>query len=376
MRPADSSTPRGSSRRSALGMFYRRFPDPGSEMNARFRAGSTDVWRVEAGLHGPRLAGAERRRDVGPPRRSDIRGHRRPAGSTRPTSRRATAATSTRSRRCGPRRAPVRLVPAARRRRGAQLRLERRARRPVGRGRVRRAARDVRRPRRAEPVHRSRRRCPGFYGGRRLLYQRARVALDLRPGGRDRSGVEIGLDGTYVQGIIDDPQPSRADGVRRGRRDRRHRSRAAAEVRGRRGPAGRACARPVRRDDLADRARLWNRGLPDGLLRDRSGVAGTAEYRWLISSAHRRRAVRRRERGGQRLVRGPRARRLPHQVGVGLRFYRRGHPRYWEDAPERRPAGRVFARPGRPYSADRRGILSARELERAALRPGARGRIC
>ena len=27
------------------------------------------------------------------------------------------------------------------------------------------------------------------------------------------------------------------------------------------------------------------RGLPDGLLRDRSGLVGTAEYRWLISSA-------------------------------------------------------------------------------------------
>ena len=153
---------------------------------------------------------------------------------------------------------------------------------------------------------------PGFYGGRRLLYQRARVALDLRPAGRDRSGVEIGLDGTYVQGIIND----RSRHVRTlfdavgaiGGVDRVLLLRFAAAVVQ---PVGHAPVpfdemisptgatvepRPARRPAARPQRRGRHRGVP---LAD------------LVRA--RRRAVRRRERGGQRLVRGPRAGRLPHQ---------------------------------------------------------------
>src|SRR5262249_50785550 len=38
-------------------VFYRRLPEPGSEVNALVRAGSTQVWRVELGLLGPRRFG-------------------------------------------------------------------------------------------------------------------------------------------------------------------------------------------------------------------------------------------------------------------------------------------------------------------------------
>ena len=184
---------------------------------------------------------------------------------------------------------------------------------------------------------------PGFYGGRRLLYQRARVALDLRPAGRDRSGVELGLDGTYVQGIINDPQPPRADGVRRGRRDRRHRSRAVPQVRGRCGAAGRAGAGPVRRDDLAHRRALWNRGLPDGLLRDRSGVAGTAEYRWLISSAIDASLFVDESAVASAWFAGLAPEDFRTSVGVGVRYYRPGSARYW-DYPLQQGVQVAFAR--------------------------------
>ena len=216
---------------------------------------------------------------------------------------------------------------------------------------------------------------PGFYGGRRLLYQRARVALDLRPAGRDRSGVEIGLDGTYVQGIIND----RSRHVRTvfdavaaiGGIDRVLLLRFAAAVVQ---PVGNA---PVPFDEMiSPTGALWNRGLPDGLLRDRSGLAGTAEYRWLISSALDAALFVDESAVASAWFAGLAPEDFRTSVGVGLRFYRRGFARYWEDAAPARPAARVLARAGRPPSADRRGVLSARELERAALNPGARGRIC
>jgi hypothetical protein len=183
---------------------------------------------------------------------------------------------------------------------------------------------------------------PGFYGGRRLLYQRARVALDLRPPGRDRSGVTIGLDGTYLQGIIDD----RSRHVRTlfdtvaaiGGVDRVLFLRFAAAVVQ---PVGDA---PVPFDEMiSPTGGMWNRGLPDGLLRDRSGVAGTAEYRWLISSAIDASLFVDESAVASAWFAGLAPEDFRTSVGVGVRYYRPGSARYW-DYPLQQGVQIAFAR--------------------------------
>jgi hypothetical protein len=175
---------------------------------------------------------------------------------------------------------------------------------------------------------------PGFYGGRRLLYQRARVALDLRPAGRDRGGVAIGLDATYVQGIIND----RSRHVRTlfdavaaiGGVDRVLFLRFAAAVVQ---PVGHA---PVPFDEMiSPTGGMWNRGLPDGLLRDRSGVAGTAEYRWLISSAIDAALFVDESAVASAWFAGLAPEDFRTSVGVGVRYYQRGSARYWESPLQR-----------------------------------------
>jgi hypothetical protein len=79
---------------------------------------------------------------------------------------------------------------------------------------------------------------------------------------------------------------------------------------------------------------LWNRGLIDGLLRDRSGLAGTAEYRWLISSALDASLFIDESAVAGAWFSGLAPDSFRASVGVGLRFYRRGLPRYWDDAPQ------------------------------------------
>jgi hypothetical protein len=76
---------------------------------------------------------------------------------------------------------------------------------------------------------------------------------------------------------------------------------------------------------------LGMRGLPDGLLRDRSGMVGTAEYRWLISSGIDASLFL-----DEGAVAGPwfaglDATDFHTTVGAGLRFYRQDRARYWED---------------------------------------------
>jgi len=315
-----------------LGMFYRRFPDPGSEVAARFRVGSTDVWRVEGGLHGPAWLGLS----VGG--MWDRRDDRIFAGiGVQPVD-----APNVKARYGGDI-YKVEATWAAPRARLVSFQL-----RAGAEGRNYHSN-DVRGgPSVADAYGASPQTCaalgvpspctdpaqmPGFYGGRRLLYQRARVALDLRPGGRDRSGVEIGLDGTYVQGIIND----RSRHVRTvfdavgtiGGTDRALLLRFAAGVVQ---PVGNA---PVPFDEMiSPTGALWNRGLLDGLLRDRSGVAGTAEYRWLISSALDASLFIDESAVASAWFAGLAPDAFRTSVGVGLRFYRRGLPRYWDDSPE------------------------------------------
>jgi hypothetical protein len=73
------------------------------------------------------------------------------------------------------------------------------------------------------------------------------------------------------------------------------------------------------------------RGLPDGLLRDRSGVVGTAEYRWLISSGIDATLFVDEGAVAGRWFAGLAPEDFHTSVGGGLRFYGRGQPRYWEE---------------------------------------------
>ena len=87
------------------------------------------------------------------------------------------------------------------------------------------------------------------------------------------------MEGSVSHGLAADPSRYARLGFDGVGADRRHRSRAAAEVRGR--PwSSRSGRRPVPFDEMISPCwRAGIRGLPDGLLRDRSGLVGTAEYR-------------------------------------------------------------------------------------------------
>ena len=171
---------------------------------------------------------------------------------------------------------------------------------------------------------------PEFDTDRRLLYQRARLALDLRPLGRDRRGVEFGLDGTVFHGVVADPSRYARlsfDGVAAiGGIDRTLLLRFAAAVVE---PLGRA---PVPFDDLiSPTGGMGIRGLPDGLLRDRSGLVGTAEYRWLISSGLDATLFVDEGAVAGRWFAGLEGEDFHTSVGAGLRFYAGTLPRYWEE---------------------------------------------
>jgi hypothetical protein len=171
---------------------------------------------------------------------------------------------------------------------------------------------------------------PGFDVTRALIYQRARLGLDLRPAARDAGGVEIGVEGGVMQGIASDPSRHARVGFHAvgaiGGVDRALVLRFMAAAVEPLGPA------PVPFDELVSPCGATGmRGLPDGLLRDRSGLVGTAEYRWLISSNID--ATLFVDRGA---VAGPWFAGIAPEdfhtsIGAGLRFYGSGLPRYWEE---------------------------------------------
>ena len=313
-----------------LGFFYRRLRDPGSAVTALARAGSTDVWHVEAGLHGPARSGLsvtamwDRRDDrifagIGVQPDDDPNVRARYGGDIYKVEAMWVAP------RLGPIAVVLRGGAEGRNYHSTDVRGGPSVADAYGATPETCAALGVPSPC-TDPAQ-----VPGFYGGRRLLYQRARVALDLRPPGRDRSGVTIGLDGTYVQGIIDD----RSRHVRTlfdtvaaiGGVDRVLFLRFAAAVVQ---PVGDA---PVPFDEMiSPTGGMWNRGLPDGLLRDRSGVAGTAEYRWLISSALDAALFVDESAVASGWFAGLAPEDFHTSVGIGLRLYRRGYPRYWDDS--------------------------------------------
>jgi hypothetical protein len=314
-----------------LGIFYRRLRDPGSEVTARFRVGSTDVWRVEGGLHGPAWLGLsigaiwDRRDDrifagIGVQSVDAPNVKARYGGDIFKVE-----ATWVAPRRTGPFAFQLRAGADGRSYHSNAVRGGPSVALAYGAAPETCAALGVPSPC-TDPAQ-----MPGFYGGRQLLYQRARVALDLRPGGRSRSGVELGLDGTFVQGIINDPSRhvrTAFDAVTAiGGGDRVLLLRFTGAVVQ---PVGNA---PVPFDEMiSPTGGLWNRGLIDGLIRDRSGVAGTAEYRWLISSALDAALFIDESAVAGAWFAGLAPDSFRASVGAGLRFYRRGFPRYWDDS--------------------------------------------
>jgi len=173
---------------------------------------------------------------------------------------------------------------------------------------------------------------PGFNIDRRLLYQRARLLLDLRRLGRDASGVELGVDAGIFHGVAADPSRHGRvgfDGVGQiGGVDRALLLRfVAAAVE----PLGSA---PIAFDELVSPSGINGiRGLYDGQLRGRSGLVGTAEYRWLISSAIDASLFVDSGAVAGRWFAGLAAENFHTSVGFGLRFYGRGLARYWEESP-------------------------------------------
>jgi hypothetical protein len=171
---------------------------------------------------------------------------------------------------------------------------------------------------------------PGFNVDRRLLYQRSRLVLDLRPPGRDASGVELGFEGGIFHGVAADPSRHGRlgfDGVAQiGGIDRALLLRFLAAVVE---PLGNA---PIAFDELVSPSGANGiRGLPEGLLRGRSGFVGTAEYRWLISSAIDASLFVDSGAVAGRWFAGLAPDDIRTSVGVGLRFYGRGLAQYWEE---------------------------------------------
>jgi len=324
-----------------LGFFYRRLRDPGSALTALARAGSTDVWHVEGGLRGPARSGLsvsamwDRRDDrifagIGVQPIDDPNVRARYGGDIYKVEAMWVAP------RLGPIAVVLRSGAEGRNYHSTDVRGGPSVADAYGAPPETCAALGVPSPC-TDPAQ-----VPGFYGGRRLLYQRARVALDLRPAGRDRSGVAIGVDATYVQGIIDD----RSRHVRTlfdavtaiGGVDRVLFLRVAAAVVQ---PVGHA---PVPFDEMiSPTGGMWNRGLPDGLLRDRSGVAGTAEYRWLISSVMDAALFVDESAVASAWFAGLAPEDFRTSVGVGVRYYRRGSARYW-DSPLQRGLQLAYSR--------------------------------
>jgi hypothetical protein len=172
---------------------------------------------------------------------------------------------------------------------------------------------------------------PGF-DARSVARQRGRVALDLRNAGRDASGLVIALDAAHTRGIL-------GDGAHHGRlaletvlalggRDRALILRGVAAVVE---PLGSGF---VPFDDLISPSGATGmRGFPVGRFRDRSGIVGTVEWRWLVSSLVDASLF-----TDAGTVAGPwfaglRWGNVFPSFGAGLRLFKLEDPRYWKAEP-------------------------------------------
>src|SRR5262249_21986653 len=88
---------------------------------------------------------------------------------------------------------------------------------------------------------------------------------------------------------------------------------------------------PVPFDDLISPCgALGLLGLPDGFLRDRSGMVGTAEYRWLVGTSLDASLFVDEGAVAGRWFDGLDRENFHTSVGVGLRFFPQDQPRYWD----------------------------------------------
>jgi hypothetical protein len=172
---------------------------------------------------------------------------------------------------------------------------------------------------------------PGFNQGLRMVHAGGGVTLDARSHARDGSGVAATLDGTFGRGVAGDPTE-----------DARYSAEALAALGGidraffLRGRA--AMVSPLNGADIpfdelvSPTGNLGMRGFPDGRFRGESGVVGSAEYRYFISSTLDASLF-----SDVGTVAGPafagllRERWFP-DFGVGLRFYNQQVP-HWSAAP-------------------------------------------
>ena len=124
---------------------------------------------------------------------------------------------------------------------------------------------------------------PGFENGMRLLRGGASLRLALREPGREGPGLSVLVDGTYARGVSNDPDQHAtlsADGVLAFGGINR-----TLILRGHAAAVETFNGAPINFEELispSDQGGM--RGFPDGRFRGQSGVIGTAEYRWYISS--------------------------------------------------------------------------------------------
>jgi len=170
---------------------------------------------------------------------------------------------------------------------------------------------------------------PGFDIGRRLLRQRARLALDLRDHQRDGDGVEVAFDATYGRGIMGDPSQLVRLGFDTvgaiGGHDR------ALVLRGQAAVVQPLAGTVVPFDEMISAAGINTmRGFPEGRFRDRSAVVGTVEWRWLVAARIDASLF-----SDVGAVAGPwfadlRRSSLYTSVGAGLRLYELAQPQHWQ----------------------------------------------
>jgi hypothetical protein len=123
----------------------------------------------------------------------------------------------------------------------------------------------------------------GFETGMRLLHGGASLRLDLRRPGREGAGFSVFVDGTYAHGVASDPERhatfTAESALALGGINRTFILRGRAQV------VESIDDRPINFEELiSPSGAIGMRGFPEGRFRGLSGVVGTAEYRWYVSS--------------------------------------------------------------------------------------------
>ena len=172
---------------------------------------------------------------------------------------------------------------------------------------------------------------PGF-DARRVTRQRARVALDLRSAGRDASGVEIALAGIHTYGILGDGDHhvrlALETLVALGGRDR------ALILRGQAAVVEPLGGSVIPFDELVSpTGAAGMRGFPLGRFRDRSGIVGTLEWRWLVTSSIDASLFTDAGTVAGPWFEGLRFENVFPSFGAGLRFFNLKDARYWTAEP-------------------------------------------